>query len=66
MDQEDLIDVNGGDGSITTLVDNSWGQGVVALTPAMILSVRERRNIKLTDLCIGIGSLVHNSHEHDE
>jgi hypothetical protein len=57
MDQNDLVvtadNVNSVDGSKPTFVDNCRGQEVVALIPAMILSVRERRNIKLTDPCSG-------------
>mgnify|MGYP006160849549 CR=1 FL=1 len=57
MDQNDLVvtadSVDGVDGSIATIVDNCRGQGVVALTATVILSIRERRNIKLTDPCSG-------------
>ena len=57
MDQDYLgvtaDDVDGVDGCIAALVDKGRGQGVVALAATVILSIRERHNIKLTDPCSG-------------
>ena len=57
MDQDYFVvtadDVNGVEGSVATFVNNCRGKGVVAVISTMIFNVRERRNIKLADPCIG-------------